>query len=436
LIGGPGRDLLVGGAGDDVYIFNSAAGGAVDTVSEGRDGGTDTLDFGDLPASQPVSVNLSARGHVLVTGPDGRAVVRTAVAGQAANFEDVIGGAGDDRLIGNDAANRLGGGAGDDTLISIGWGHSDTLIGGPGFDGFWADAAATEKIKDADPAEVADGNVHRIAWFSTLRVVHAGETETMSVGRELNGPDLIDPYSGRGRYRDYGKRPLFSQAGPTRDDVFQGAVGDCYFLAALAAIAQVDPNRVRQSVVDLGDGTYALHFYPGGSEVYLRVDNDLPSRSIGQPVYAKLGADRSMWAAVLEKGWAFIRSGEGTYRSTSGGNLYEAFFLMGSPSVRFSWPNLDGAHFLRYIQGELAAGMAVTAVTQATVPTDVPLIGGHAYTVVAVLLDPEGDPSRLVVRNPWGRDGAGQDDDPSDGYVTIGADQAFRGIAEVESALV
>lgn len=435
LDGGAGSDTLRGGIGDDVYIFRAAPASETDTVAEQPGEGIDTLHFGNLPASTPVTVNLSSLTTTLAATPDGAILVRTAV-GQAANFENVIGGAGDDRLIGNAAANRLDGGSGDDTLISIGGGQSDTLIGGLGFDGFWADAETTEKVDDADAAETVSGNVHRIASFYTLRVVNDGTTVTMPVSRELNGQDLLDPYSDMGSYRDFADRPLFPRAGPTQDDIFQGAVGDCYFVAPLASIAKADPNRIRQSVVDLGDGTYALRFFSGGSEVYLRIDNDLPSWSEGQPVYAKLGADQSMWVAVIEKGWAFFRYGVGTYSSTGWGNPYEAFTLLGSPNVNFYWPQTSGSQFLNYIQGQLAAGMAVTVLTPGSVPAGIPLIGSHAYTVIGVLFDAQGNPSELKVRNPWGFDGAGGDDNPSDGYVMISADQAFRGIIEVESAYV
>lgn len=55
-------------------------------------------------------------------------IVKTALAGQAANFEAAIGGSGNDSLTGIAANNRLEGGAGNDTLLG-GLG-ADTLDGG------------------------------------------------------------------------------------------------------------------------------------------------------------------------------------------------------------------------------------------------------------------------------------------------------------------
>src|SRR5262249_57635807 len=58
--------------------------------------------------------------------------VKTGATGQAANFENVTGGAGNDSLTGNAAANSLAGSGGNDSLA--GAAGNDTLDGGPGSD--------------------------------------------------------------------------------------------------------------------------------------------------------------------------------------------------------------------------------------------------------------------------------------------------------------
>ncbi len=42
----------------------------------------------------------------------------------------------------------------------------------------------------------------------------------------------------------------------------------------------------------------------------------------------------------------------------------------------------------------------------------------------------------LVLRNPWGVDGAGNDANPNDGYVTINGTQALGSMIGVVSAYV
>jgi Ca2+-binding RTX toxin-like protein len=120
---------MTGGAGDDTYLFKAASAAEVDTVIELLGGGTDTLDFRALGVTVPVTVNLTS-DTALATHAN--RTVKTGAAGQAANFENATGGAGNDSLTGNAAGNVLVGGAGNDTLD--GGAGNDTLDGGSGTD--------------------------------------------------------------------------------------------------------------------------------------------------------------------------------------------------------------------------------------------------------------------------------------------------------------
>ncbi|HEX8165654.1 MAG TPA: FG-GAP-like repeat-containing protein [Beijerinckiaceae bacterium] len=114
---GPGNDTLVGGPGNDVL--------------DGR-GGIDTVDYSST--SQGVVVNLSAASNQ-ATGPE-------IGIDQLISIENVIGGNGNDRIVGNAVANRITGGPG-----------ADKLTGGPGGDIFVFDAAA---LADGQAGPVLD----------------------------------------------------------------------------------------------------------------------------------------------------------------------------------------------------------------------------------------------------------------------------------------
>jgi len=337
-------------------------------------------------------------------------------------------GAGDDTMCG---------GEGNDILVSIGGGQNDHNYGEGGFDSFWIDAEGTE-TGDADLGETLSGNCHRVGGFQTLRTVDGGTVNTQSVSRELNGQALMDPIGG-GTMTSFRSDPLFAAAGPSKNDIRQGGVGDCYFLAGLSATAKTNANRIQQSVVDLGDGTYAVQFWSGGLPRYFRVDADLPASGT-TPTYAKLGGGNSMWVAVMEKAFTFFRRNEGTYSSINSGWMSEAFLGLGSSSYT---ETTDGSNVLNWMKGELEAGKAVTFATQGTVPAGCPCVGSHAYMVervntqtISILGFNFTVAVSVTLRNPWGYDGAGSDSDTSDGYVTLTGAQAAAVLWKAQAAFV
>lgn len=121
LLGGLGDDFLFGGEGNDTLI-----GGEGNDLLDGG-AGIDTVDYSD--DTDGVTVDLK-------TGKaNGYGIGIDTIRG----VENVIGGSGNDTLIGNDEVNRLEGGAGNDRLVV---GAGDTAIGGTGDDTIEATAGA------------------------------------------------------------------------------------------------------------------------------------------------------------------------------------------------------------------------------------------------------------------------------------------------------
>jgi hypothetical protein len=348
--------------------------------------------------------------------------------------DTLVGGAGADKIYGQLGIDSLVGGAGNDVLVNVGGGTTDRATGGIGFDSFWTDAG--ENIADATLAEVRGGAVHKVTGFYTTGTNEAGETLVQSVKSELTGGDLADPTVDdvAVTYKNFSAKPLFASTGPSADDIVQGYVGDCWYLSTLAAIARTNPNAIRQAIVELGDGTYAVQFEnDNGTTAFVRVDGDLPMNEWGDLEYAGLGKQDSLWVALMEKAYASFReAGQSTYASLDGGWMSEAFGDLGFASDQI-WDVTNGNDLLTKIDAELKAGKAVTiAIYEPAEGT--PLIGYHAYTVVAVETDADGVKT-LVVRNPWGIDGAGSDG-KNDGYVRVTAAQAYESFWGVISANV
>ncbi|KKL24148.1 hypothetical protein LCGC14_2418220, partial [marine sediment metagenome] len=323
-------------------------------------------------------------------------------------------------------AGELHGGDGDDLLISIG-GGSDTVWGDAGDDSFWVDSS--DSISDASSAETAAKKVHRVSEFYQPWTSNSGSADYVSL--EITGQDMKDPTltSSAYHYSDFSSRPLFN--GITYDDSTQGYIGDCYFLAALSSMAVTDPGVIAESITALGDGTYAVRFYQGSQEVYLRIDGELPVRSGGSLIYAGLGEGGDIWMPLMEKAYAHFRYGSNSYSSIEGGWMGTVYAqITGRGYVNRSVYSATADATFQWIQGRFDGGHAVTAGTWLG---GGPIIGSHAY-VVTSLETVEGQ-DFVTVFNPWGVDGRSYDSNYSDGLLKLTSAQFSQYFYRLQSSV-
>jgi len=113
-----GNDDLNGGAGDDFIL----GGQGNDTINGGT--GNNTASYEDSTAAVTVKLAWDR------TGSTGAGIGGTADGDVLTNIQNIIGGTGDDLLVGNQDKNKLSGGQGNDTLE--GGGGADTIDGGAG----------------------------------------------------------------------------------------------------------------------------------------------------------------------------------------------------------------------------------------------------------------------------------------------------------------
>lgn len=341
------------------------------------------------------------------------------------------GGLGNDELFGGAGADRLHGNDGDDILVSIDNATTDTLYGGNGYDSFWGDEdivwwwTVSDTIGDATA-------------FENARSVRKIRTFANGADRTLNGDNIADP-TDAGATANFSNRPLFGSMGPHKNDIRQGGVGDCYFMVTLSATAKTNPDRIHKMMVSLGDGTFAVMYYNNGSQVFYRVDADL-SVSGTNLVFAGLGHDQSLWAAIAEKAYTHHRNGANSYADINNGWMSETFADIGTTSTNV-WSFSTGLALLNHAASELSAGKAVTYGV-ATAPAGAPLVSSHAYMVERVnygWVFSGGawawQAISMTLRNPWGVDGAGNDG-ADDAYVTVNAAQALAGFWSIQSAFV
>ncbi|QOV91427.1 C2 family cysteine protease [Humisphaera borealis] len=355
------------------------------------------------------------------------------------------GGDGNDFLRGGGAKDILAGGNGNDTLVSIGGGSTDMLSGGAGRDGFWLDS--TDTVSDADSAENGVGAVHKISSFVSYKTMVGGKAVTVTPSKELLGQNFAD--SDVSGYNAVGtinvkNQPLFSAAGPAADDIRQGNVGSCYFISTLSSVAAKNAERIRQSVVDLGDGTFAVRLKNGAADAYVRVDADLPMGKDGQLMGCRLGAGNSSWVAIMEKALTMFRTKSGnfanngfaSYKRIDGGFLDEGMGYLGVKNIeanKFGMnPFANGMAMFNWIATKAQQGKIVTFGTgKIGTFSGTPAVELHAYSVAGLSQDMFGQPI-LVLRNPWAKDGPIQQG-ANDGYIGLTMNEAMYVCAGVSA---
>jgi hypothetical protein len=191
---------------------------------------------------------------------------------------------------------------------------------------------------------------------------------------------------------------------PVPDDVNQGGVGDCYFVASLAAFAQSSPAKLQEMAVDMGDGTFAVQYMRNGTPSFVRVDNDIPTGPYWGYGYAHPGASGDIWAMVMEKSYAWFRSGANSYASLDQGWMGNVYSDYGVSNTSVSLNTTD-TQLYALVSSALSKGKPVTFGTFSAGTT---LVSNHVYTLMSV--QSIGGVNYYTVRNPWGTSGDSLED--------------------------
>ncbi|MFE9789629.1 C2 family cysteine protease [Nocardia salmonicida] len=111
--------------------------------------------------------------------------------------------------------------------------------------------------------------------------------------------------------------PLWHDSGPDVLDARQGALGNCFLVANMMALARSPLPLLTEMMTDLGDSVAVRFFDKDGAEVWVRVSKDLYVNSDNSTRYA---ADSGvLWPAILEKAYA-VFSSESGYAGLDGGS--------------------------------------------------------------------------------------------------------------------
>jgi hypothetical protein len=210
----------------------------------------------------------------------------------------------------------------------------------------------------------------------------------------------------------------------------QGRLANCWFLASAGAIAEQNPDWIREHIqYNAEDGTYTVTFYEDGEPVEITVDSMVYENAAGDP-----RGDPS-WISIYEK--AAVEFLGGQYDDIEYDYPSRALEMMtgqstSSDSLDPFWPWQDPPS-LASIGERLDNGAPVVASTPdgggwfGDPPPDTEIVQNHAYTVESV----SSDGKTITLVNPWGAGHTGGDGHAKAATVTLTAEEFYANFETV-----
>ncbi|XP_064113944.1 calpain-5-like isoform X6 [Macrobrachium nipponense] len=225
--------------------------------------------------------------------------------------------------------------------------------------------------------------------------------------------------------------PRLFVEGVSANDVTQGQLGNCWFVAACATLTgvkelwhRVIPDYKDQEYGDLHPGIFHFRFWRFGEWVDVVIDDLLPTIE-GQLLFTHSREKGEFWCALLEKAYAKLH---GSYEALEGGNLSDALVDLTSGVSAHLDLTVGGytddfekrKQLFKMMAKEMNEhALMCCAITphsheEAEMRTNVGLVKGHAYGITACRKINIGETGlfsifrgaqkiRMIrLKNPWG----------------------------------
>ena len=223
-----------------------------------------------------------------------------------------------------------------------------------------------------------------------------------------------------GTWQDGGR--FFDETAEFFDPV-QGAVANCYYIAALSAIAWSQPYRIAQQTRATGMAQAQffdrITFYkPDGQGIdrEIEVSETVPKTSWGGAIYARSSEEGEAWPAIYEKAFAKLKTGTSTdhpdITATGWGDcVWATAQLTGGNRAYYNTDNRSADQLWNLLRSNCLSYRTIRPMTAWTYGSgaDSPdhvdystanVVGSHCYTVLGWAY--RNCRRYIILRNPWG----------------------------------
>jgi len=218
------------------------------------------------------------------------------------------------------------------------------------------------------------------------------------------------------RPHEFMNNPKLFEQDVDPNDINQGALGNCWFLASIAALAESPALVKRLFIAQKYNkfGIYKLRICKNGEWVVVTIDDFIPCYRNGGPMFCTATGDE-LWVILLEKAYAKLH---GNYWQLRAGYVSHGMMdLSGCPTQKYNFPSERNDYYSIRDYAEdfwntitdadkqgfimWAGTPGVDVWTEGGGPNEeFGIVPGHAYSIIGAK---QYKNIRLVkVRNPWG----------------------------------
>ncbi len=278
-------------------------------------------------------------------------------------------------------------------------------------------------VKNLDTAKISSGRLSRGVLNLKLNVPAMDKSLSKTrLSKQLAaivlGPGTAGDWTpANGVWRDMGD--FFNDVTEFNDPI-QGAIGNCYFIAALAAIAWADPYQIVHRNRATGTGetarVNAIQFYSKGggkdapSKLVEVTDLTLVNSSSNQPIYCRSNDAGEIYPALYEKAFAKwilkTNSDKPDITQTAFGDMVKATAQLNNKTpYYYNTTGYTGDQLYTIVRENSMSYKTIHPMTAWTYGsgknyTGTNVVGNHAYTVLGWAY--KNTKKYIVLRNPWG----------------------------------